>query len=57
MGEGVVVRPEQVSLESETNRGRQSYERGWSMNPVQVSCSLSTRMQISITAQDLGLRH
>jgi hypothetical protein len=27
-----------------------SYERGWSVNPVLVSCSLSTRIRISITA-------
>ena len=34
-----------------------SYERGWSVNPVPVSCSLSTRMRISIAALDLGHRH
>ncbi len=37
--------------------GEASYERGWSVDPVLVSCSLSTRMRISIAALDLGRRH
>jgi hypothetical protein len=47
----------EVYGESGANRGRQATNAGWSVNPVLVSCSLSTRMRISIAALDLGRRH
>jgi hypothetical protein len=33
------------------------YELGWSVNSVPVSCSVGTRVRISIAALDLGCRH